>query len=91
MKLLSKILIHTHGINTHQWACSFLFKLCLHETLATCETDINSYKKKTMQVCLKQAMNFLDTFGMMDFGVVEIASVNASFKTLCKMFINNTF
>ena len=49
MKLLSKILIHTHGINTHQWACSFLFKLCLHETLATCETDdINSYKKKTM-------------------------------------------
>ena len=45
MKLLSKILIHTHGINTHQWACSFLFKLCLQETLATCEIDINSHKK----------------------------------------------
>ena len=44
-----------------------------------------------MQVCLKQAMNFLDTFEMMDFGVVEIASVNASSKTLYKMFINNTF
>jgi len=25
MKLLNNILIHTHGINSHQWACSFLY------------------------------------------------------------------